>query len=217
MFVFSSIQATLLLAVVLLGIAARRQRELADRQAEHDGSVFITDEVDVAATDAELATAAAQRALDEADQAQEKALWASATRDIAEQRHRQVLKHAEAAGQTRQLVQRAALNAYQRGQLSVDELNRIWRHAQMTAEPTPGPAAVPLGWELRVREARRRYEQAAAAATRAEEEAQRTAATAAALAHDARAAESLLSAARRSANSGLVGLLRAAWAGPVAR
>jgi len=217
MVVFSSIQATLLLAVVLLGIAARRQRELVDRQAELGGSVFITDEVDVAAADAELATAAAQRAQDDADQAQDRALWASTTRDIAEQRHRQVLKRAEAAGQPHQLVQRAALDAYQRGQLSVVELNRIWRHAQLTAESTPAPAAVPLGWELRVHEARRRYEQAADDAARAEEEAQRTAATAAALTDDARAAESRLSAARRSANIGLVGLLRATWADPVTR
>jgi hypothetical protein len=215
MFIYSSIQGSLLLAVVLLGIAARRQRELADRQAEPGGSVPITDEVDVVAADAELATAAAQRAQDEADHAHDRALWAATTRDIAEQRHRQVLKHAEAAGQAHQLVQRAALDAYQRGQLSVDELNRIWRHAESTAEATPRPVAVPLGWEVRVLEARRRYEQAAAEAAQAEEEAQRTAATAAALAGDARAAEALLSAARRSANIGLVGLLRATWADPV--
>ncbi|WP_433296277.1 hypothetical protein ACQP2F_38000 [Actinoplanes sp. CA-030573] len=80
MFVFSSIQATLLLAVALLGIAARRQRELADRQAEHGGSVFITDEVDVVAADAELATSAALRALDEADQAQDRAVGLHETR-----------------------------------------------------------------------------------------------------------------------------------------
>ncbi|MCO8274686.1 hypothetical protein M1L60_29230 [Actinoplanes sp. TRM 88003] len=179
--------------------------------------MFITDEVDVVAAEAELATAAAQRALDEADQAQDRALWAATTRDIAGQRHEQVLKQAEAAGQSHQLVQRAALDAYQRGQLSVDELNRVWRHAQVTAESTPSPGAVPLGWELRVRAARRSYEQAAADAARAEEEARRAAATATALANDARTAEALLSAARHSANVGLVGLLRAAWADPVAR
>ncbi|WP_433296279.1 hypothetical protein ACQP2F_38005 [Actinoplanes sp. CA-030573] len=76
---------------------------------------------------------------------------------------------------------------------------------------------MPLGWELRVRESQRRYEQAAAEAERAEDEARRTAASAAALAAEARGAESLLSAARRSANVGLVGLLRAAWADPVPR
>ena len=217
MFILSSIQATLLLAVVLLGIVARRQRELADSHAEHGGPVFITDEVDVAAADAESAAAAARRALDEADRAHDRALWASTARDIAEQRHRQVLKNAEAAGQTRQLVQRAALAAYQRGQLSVDELNRVWRHADNTPESTRSPGAVPLGWELRVQEARQRYEQAAAAAARAEEEAQQAAVTAAGLADEARVAESLLSAAQRSANVGLVGLLRSAWAEPVAR
>jgi hypothetical protein len=56
----------------------------------------------------------------------------------------------------------------------------------------------------------------AAAAARAEEESRRAAVTAAALADYARAAESLLSAAQHSANIGLAGLLRAAWAGPVA-
>ncbi|MBO3741123.1 hypothetical protein [Actinoplanes flavus] len=217
MFIFSSVQAALLLAVVLLGIAARRQRELIDSQAEHGGSVFITDEVDVVAADVELATAAAQRALDEADQAHDRALWAATTRDIAELRHRQVLRQAETAGRPRQLVQRAALNAYQRGQLSVGELNLIWRHAHTTVESTQTPAAVPLGWESRVLESQRRYEQAAAAAARAEEEARQTAATAAALADDMRAAESRLSAAQRSASIGLVGLLRATWADPVTR
>ncbi|MEV0902427.1 hypothetical protein [Actinoplanes sp. NPDC049802] len=178
--------------------------------------MFITDEVDVAAADVELATAAAQRALDEADQARP-ALWASTKRDIAELRHRQVLRQAEEAGQTNQLVQRAALSAYQRGQLSVGELNMIWRHAHTTAESTQNPAAVPLGWELRVLASRRRYEQAAAAAAQAEKEAQQTAATAAAPADDMRAAELHLSAAQRSANIGLVGLLRATWADPVIR
>jgi hypothetical protein len=213
--IFGSIQATLLLAVVLLGIVARRQRELADMQEAHSESVSITDEVDVVAANAELATAAAQRALAEADQAHERALWATTTRDMAERRHQLVRQHAEAAGQAHQLVQRAALDAYQRRQLSVGELNRIWRHAQAMAQPTSRPAAMPLGWELRVRDARRQYEQAAADAAQAEEDAQRKAATAATLAKQARAAESLLSVATRSANMGLVGLLRATWADPV--
>ena len=202
-----AIPVNLLLAVVLLGIAAYRQHERAD-------PLPVTDEVDVVAAYAETATAAAEHALEQADQALHAAVEAAAARDMAEQRHRLALKHAQAAGESRQLLQRAALDAYQRRQLSVTELNRIWQHAQVIAEPPSRPAAVPLGWELRVREARRRYEQAEAEAARADEEARSRAATAETLAEEARAAESLRSAAMHSASTGLVGLLRANWAEP---
>jgi hypothetical protein len=209
-----AIQVSLLVALVLLGILARRQREPADVRTDHGWGVPITDEVEAVAAYTETATTAAERALEEADQAQHQALQAAAVRDMAEQRHRLACRHAEAAGEAHQLVQRAALDAYQRRQLSVTELNRIWQHAQVMVEPTPRPDAVPLGWELRVREARRRYEQAATEAARAHENARLKAATAATLAEDAQAAKSLLSAATRSANTGLVGLLRATWADP---
>jgi hypothetical protein len=212
--IVGAIPVNLLLAVVLLGIVAYRQHEHANIRTDHGWAVPITDEVDVVAAYADTATAAAQRALEEADQAQHAALQAAAARDMAEQRHRLARKRAEAAGEAHQLVQRAALNAYQRRQLSVAELNRIWQHAQVMVEPTVRPAAVPLGWEMRVREARRRYEQAEVEAVRAEEDARRKTLTAATLAKQAQAAESLLSAATRSASTGLVGLLRATWADP---
>lgn len=207
-----AIQVNLLLAVVLLGVVARRQHEHAELRWDEGWAVPITDEVDVVAAYAETATAAAEHALAEADHAEHAALLAAAARDMAEQRHRLARKHAETAGEAHQLVQRAALDAYQRGQLSVAELNRIWQHAQVTAAPTPRPAAMPLGWELRVREARRRYDQAEAEAARAEEDARHKAATAATLAEEAQAAKSLHSAAIHSASTGLVGLLRASWA-----
>jgi hypothetical protein len=213
--IVGAIQANLLLALVLLGIVAHRQHECADIRTDHGWAVPITDEVDVVAAYAETATAAAEHALEEADQAQYAAVQAAAARDMAEQRHRLARKRAEAAGEAHQLLQRAALDAYQRRQLSVAELNRIWQHAQVMAEPTPRPAAVPLGWELQLREAWRRYEQAEVEAARAEEDAHRKAVTAATLATEAQAAESLLSVARRSASTGLVGLLRATWADPV--
>ena len=213
--IVGAIQVNLLLALVLLGIVAHRQHERADVRTDHGWGVPITDEVDVVAACAETATAAAERALEEADQAEHAAVQAAAARDMAEQRHRLARKRAEAAGEARQLLQRAALDAYQRRQLSVAELNRIWQHAQVMVEPTPRPAAVPLGWELRVREARRRYEQAEVEAARAEEGARRKAVTAATLAKEAQAAKSLLSVAMRSASTGLVGLLRATWADPV--
>jgi hypothetical protein len=213
--IVGAIQVTLVLALVLLGIVAYRQHERADMRTDHGWAVSITDEVDVVAAYAETAAAAARRALEEADEAQHQAEQAAAVREMAERRHRLALRHAQAAGEPHQLVQRAALDAYRRRQLSVSELNRIWQHAQAMVEPAARPAAVPLGWELRVREARRRYEQAETEAARAEEDARHKAATAAALAVGAQAAESHLSVARRSANTGLVGLLRATWAGPI--
>jgi hypothetical protein len=212
--IVGAIQVVLLLALVLLGIVARRQYEPADPPSEHGWGVPITDEVDVAAAYAEAAAAAAERALEEADQAQYQAVQAAATRDIAERRHRLALKHAEAAGEPHRLVQRAALDAYQRRQLSVAELNRIWQHTQVMVEDAPRPAGVPLGWELRVREARQQYERARTDAARAQEDARLKADTAATLAEGARAAESHLAVAMRSASTGLVGLLRATWADP---
>jgi hypothetical protein len=212
--IVGAIQLTLVLDLVLLGIVAHRHRDHADVRPDHGWAVPITDEVDVVVAYAETATAAAQRALEEADQAHHRAVQAAAVRDMAEQRHRLALKHAGAAGEAHQLVQRAALDAYRRGQLSAAELNRIWRHAQETAQPAADPAAVPLGWELRVCEARQKYERAEADMARAEEDAHRKAVTAATLAEDAQAAESLRSAAMSSASTGLVGLLRATWAEP---
>lgn len=212
--IVGAIQLTLVLDLVVLGIVAHRRHQHADVRPEQGWPVPITDEVDVVMAYAATATAAAQHAQEEADQAHHRAVQAAAARDIAEQRHRLTLKHAEEAGEGHQLVQRAALDAYRRGQLSAAELNRIWQHAQATAEPTAGRAAVPLGWELRVHEAQQRYEQAEIDMARAEEEARRKAATAATLAEDAQVAESLLSTAMHSANTGLVGLLRATWADP---
>jgi hypothetical protein len=210
---FTLVLTLILLALVLLGVVVHRRR--VGGRPEHGGAVPITDEVDVVAAYAETATTAARLALEEADQAQDEAILAAAARDMAQQRHRLTLKHAEAAGEGHRLVQRAALDAYQRRQLSVAELNRIWQHTQAMAETAPRAAAVPLGWELRVRAARQQYERAAADAARAEEEARRKAVTAASLAEDAQAAESLLSTAMHSANTGLVGLLRANWADAV--
>lgn len=212
MLIAGAIPIVLVLTVVMLGIAARRQHELLNLSTETGWAVPITDEVDVVAAYAETASAAAQRALEEADRAQHAAIQAAAVRDMAEQRHRLARKHAEAAGESHHLLQRAALDAYQRRQLSVAELNRIWQHAQPVTEPKPRTGAMPLGWELRVREAERRYEEAQAEAARAEEDARDKAATAEALAEEAQAAESLFKVEARSASTGLVGLLRANWA-----
>lgn len=213
--ILGAIQVNLLLALVLLGVVARRQHRRADLRSDHGWGVPITDEVEVVAAYAQAAAEAAERALEEADQAQHRAVHAAAARDMAERRYRLALKHAEAAGEPHRLVQRAALNAYQSRQLSAAELNRIWQHAQVMVAPTPRPEAVaPLGWELRVHEARRQYEQAVADVARVQEDVRLKTVTATTLAEDARAAQSQLSAALRSANTGLVGLLRAAWVRP---
>jgi hypothetical protein len=215
-FILGMIQVALLVALVLLGIIARRQFEYANLRSEGGWGVPITDEVDVVAADAQAAAAAAERALEEADQAQNQAVHAAAARDIAERRYRLALKQADAAGEPYRLVQRAALKAYVSRQLSAEELNRIWQHAQVMVEPAPSPASVPpLAWELRMREARQQYEQAEAEAARVQEEARLKTVTATILAEEARAAESQLAAVWHSANTGLVGLLRATWADAV--
>ena len=214
--ILGAIQVTLLAALVLLGIIARRQFEYANLRSDGGWGVPITDEVDVVAADAQAAAAAAERALEEADQAQSQAVHAAAARDMAERRYRLALKQADAAGEPYRLVQRAALNAYVSRQLSAEELNRIWQHAQVMVEPAPSPDAVPpLAWELRMREARHQHEQAEAEAARVQQEARLKTVTAITLAEEARAAESQLAAALRSANTGLVGLLRATWADAV--
>jgi len=215
--IIGAILVTLLVALVLLGVTARRQYEHADPRSDHAGEVPITDEVEVVEGYARTAAAAAEQALEEADQAQQRATRAAAARDMAERRYRLVMKQGEAAGEPHRLVQRAALNAYRSRQLSAAELNRIWQHLQVAGEPTSPQAPVaPPGWELRLREARRQYEQAVADAEQIQEEALLKTVPATTLAEEARAAESHLSVALRSANTGLVGLLRASWADAVA-
>jgi hypothetical protein len=211
--VLSLIQITLLAALVLLGIVARRQHKRADLRSDHDLGVPITDEVDVVAAHAHAAAVAAEQALEDADQAQHRAVHAAAAQDMAERRYRLAQKHSAAAGEPHRLVQRAALNAYRSRHLSVAELNRIWQHSQVMTDPEPRPDPLaPAGWERRVDEARHRYEQTRAEAARAQVEARLQAIAAATLAEEARTAESQLSAALRSAETGLVGLLRANWA-----
>jgi len=215
--VLGAIQVTLVVGLILLGIVARRQFEEADARPDGGSGVPITDEVDVVAADTHAVVTAADRAQEEAEQAQIRSVHAAAVRDMAERRYRLALRQADAAGEPHRLVQRAALKAYQSRQLSVTELNRIWRHAQVMEEPGPAPEPVaPPGWELRLHEARRRYEQALAEAERAHEEACLKTLTATALAEEARAARSHLAVAVRSADTGLVGLLRASWADAVA-
>jgi hypothetical protein len=210
--IIGAIQATLLADLALLGIVARRRHRDADLRSGHGLGVPITDEVDVVAAHAQAAAEAAERALAEADHAHHQVVQVTAARDMAERRYRLALKQAEAAGEPHRLVQRAALNAYQSRQLSAAELNRIWQHAQVMVEPTPDQDAVaPAGWELRVREARQRYEEAEADAARVQEEAHLKSVAATTLAEEARAADTHLSAALRAAETGLVGLLRASW------
>lgn len=211
--ILGGIQIALLAALVLLGVIARRQHKRDDLRSDPGLGVPITDEVEVVAAYAHATAAAAQQALEEADQAQHRAVQAAAARDIAERRYRLALRHSEAAGEPHRLVQRAALNAYRSRHLSAAELNRVWQHSQVMTAPAPRPAPVaPPGWERRVDEARHRYQQARAEAARAQVEARLKSINAATLAEEARTAESHLAAALRAASTGLVGLLRANWA-----
>jgi len=123
---------------------------------------------------------------------------ALSAREAAEDRYRQAEREAQAAAEPRRLVQRAAVNAYRRGQLSVTELNRIWQHLD-AGPPEPAPP---------VHQARSQYELAVAEAEHVRRETHVTTVVADVLAEEAEIAESHLSAALRTADPGLA-LLRA--------
>lgn len=105
--------------------------------------------------DVEAVRAAAERAAAEAEEARLRAEQAAGARDRAEDRFLEARWEARVAtaDETHLLVQRAALAAYRRGELSVEQLNGIWQQA--------GPPAEQLD-DGRVRDARRAYERAVA-------------------------------------------------------
>ncbi|MEV4278779.1 hypothetical protein [Actinoplanes xinjiangensis] len=112
-------------------------------------------EVEQLLADAEAVRAAAERAAEAAEEARREAERAAGARDRAEDRYLEARWEARVAtaDEAHLLVQRAALAAYRRGELSVEQLNGIWHHA--------GPPAEQLD-DGRVRDARRAYEEAVA-------------------------------------------------------
>jgi hypothetical protein len=153
-----SIPAGLLATLALL---ARRRR----RRVGEPAGQSVTDELDnleELQAHARAVAAAAEQAVAAADEAHHRAGHAVQVFDLAGWQYRQVRQQAQAAEHPLRLVERAALNAYQRGQLSTAELNRIWQHTQATAgSGTCRANGTPVQWDSRVHAARQRYEQAA--------------------------------------------------------
>ncbi|AEV85994.1 hypothetical protein ACWT_4977 [Actinoplanes sp. SE50] len=198
--------AQILVALVLLAVLAfGGMAVFAGRRSPVTPAPEPEPEVVELETGAGEVWAAAQRAAQAADQARERATEANGERDQAEERYQQA-KWDSWTGpkdEGRTLVERAALEAYRRGDLSVDQLNRIW------AQTRPGEDEVER-MDQEIAEAKLRY---AAALTEAVEErrAAHVAEVAAeVLAEEARLAEETALAARLAAQeaAGLSGLLQ---------
>ncbi|GAA1634334.1 hypothetical protein [Actinoplanes couchii] len=145
--------------------------------------------------------AAAGRAVREADDAWYKATEAAGERDRAEDRFLEARWEARVAtaDETHLLVQRAALAAYRRGELSVEQLNGIWSAA--------GPAAVEID-DGRVRDALQAYEEAVAEAAQVRERSHVASVAAEVLVEEAQIVErdALEAREQEAAVSGLNGL-----------
>lgn len=200
-----SVPAGLLATLALL---ARQQRS---RIGEPAGQ-SVTDELDnleELQAHARAVAAAAEQAVAAADEAHHRAGHAVQVFDLAGWRYRQIRQQAQATEPLR-LVERAALNAYRRGQLSAAELNRIWQHTQATAgSGTYRANGTPVQWDSRVHAARQRYEQAAIEVTDVHKKAQVTTIAARVLAEEAHVAQSHLTAAQHSTSTGLAALFLA--------
>ncbi|GIF14089.1 hypothetical protein [Actinoplanes teichomyceticus] len=208
--------ALLLLAVLALGgmaVVAGRQRA---RDGEPDRAPRVAgpvppEPVDELAADADEVRAAAQRAMAAADAARERATAVAGMRDQAEQRYQQAKWDAWTgpADESRRLVERAALEAYRRGALSVEQLNRIWTHTR------PDEAALEQVDE-EVARARQRYADALVDAVEVRRAAHVAEVAAEVLAEEARLAEEQALAARieAEATAGLSGLLDGAGEAP---
>ncbi|MFI1988858.1 hypothetical protein [Actinoplanes sp. NPDC020271] len=149
--------------------------------------------------------AAAQRAVRAADEARERATEANGVRDEAEEHYQQARWDAWTGpkDETRTLVERAALEAYRRGDLSVDQLNRIWRQTR------PDESEVER-MDQDIAEAKRRYEESLLGAVAERKNAHVAEVAAEVLAEEARIAEEEAAAARLEAEAaeGLSGLLQ---------
>jgi hypothetical protein len=198
-----SISAGLLATLALL--ARRRGGEPAERSVAAE-----LDDLEELRAHARAVGAAAQQVVAAADEAYHRAGDAAHALDLAGWHYRQARQQAQAAEHPLRLVERAALNAYRRGQLSAAQLNRIWRHTQATAGSGPCRAdGVPVEWDSRVHAARQRYEQAAIEVADVHKQAQVTTIAARVLAEEAHDAESQLAAAQRSTSTGLAALFLA--------
>ncbi|MBU2668277.1 hypothetical protein KOI35_32670 [Actinoplanes bogorensis] len=176
-----------------LGMLARRQHDRAGETAP-----VLAEPIEDLAAEAEAVGTAAQRAQQEADEVRHRADVAEWTRDQAEYRYREAQYGPRPDGQEpSRLVERAALDAYGRGELSASQLDAIWQQV-------PG-ADIDVRDDA-VRNARQLYERAVADAANARQQAYVAGVAAEVLAEEQRAAAGELSAARQSAGAGLPSL-----------
>ncbi|WP_157751051.1 hypothetical protein [Actinoplanes derwentensis] len=170
----------------------------------------VPDEPDEMLTEAGAVRAAAGRAVREADDAWHRASQAAGERDRAEDRFLEARWEARVAtaDETHLLVQRAALAAYRRGELTVEQLNGIWSAA--------GPAAVEID-DGRVRDALQAYEEAVAEAVQVRDRSHVASVAAEAMVEEAQNVEreALEAREREAAVSGLNGLFAAETPGGV--
>lgn len=158
-------------------------------------------ETDEMLSEAGAVRAAAGRAVREADEAWHRASEAAGERDRAEDRFLEARWEARVAtaDETHLLVQRAALAAYRRGEISVEQLNGIWSAA--------GPPAADID-DGRVQDALRAYEEAVAEAVQVREKSHVASVAAEVLVEEAQNVErdALEAREREAAVSGLNGL-----------
>ncbi|WP_436530474.1 hypothetical protein [Actinoplanes sp. HUAS TT8] len=193
--------ALLLFAVLALGGMA----VFAGRRAPAPPAPEVAPEVVELESGAGEVWAAAQRAVEAADAARERVTEASDVRDEAEERYQQARWDAWTGpkDESRTLVERAALEAYRRGDLSVDQLNRIWQHTR------PDEAEVEQ-MDQEIAQAKLQYEQALVRGVEERRAAHVAEVAAEVLAEEARIAEDEALAARLEAEAaeGLSGLLQ---------
>ncbi len=193
--------ALLLFAVLALGALA----VFAGRRSPAPPAPEVAPEVVELESGAGEVWAAAQRAVEVADAARERATEANGVRDEAEEHYQQARWDAWTGpkDETRTLVERAALEAYRRGDISVDQLNRIWQHTR------PDDAEVEQ-MDQDIAEAKLRYEEALVGAVAERRNAHVAEVAAEVLAEEARIAEDEALAARIEAEAaeGLSGLLQ---------
>ncbi|BCY12270.1 hypothetical protein [Actinoplanes sp. L3-i22] len=193
--------ALLLLAVLALGGMA----VFAGRRAPAPPPPEMAPEVVELESGAGEVWAAAQRAVAAADEARERATEANDVRDEAEERYQRAKWDAWTGpkDESRTLVERAALEAYRRGDITVDQLNRIWHHTR------PDEAEVEQ-MDQDIEEAKLRYSAALVEAVEERRAAHVAEVAAEVLAEEARFAEEEATTARLEAEeaAGLSGLLQ---------
>ncbi|MEU4423526.1 hypothetical protein AB0F81_23100 [Actinoplanes sp. NPDC024001] len=182
-------------------LASRFARERPGRRAEPEPAPQPRPvEVAELAAEAEAVRAAAERAVSAADEARQRAEQVAGLRDQAERRYLDARWEARTAatGESQRLVQRAALDAYRRGELSVAQLNGIWQQTGTGADQPDAPE---------VRAALREFQQAMAESAEVRQEAHVAEVAAEALVEEVRMAEQDVLVAEQETRPGLDGLL----------